>query len=88
LNKLINLNEFIQRVTAPASSVMNFAQQVMSLYNQAYNTYYTKERFDLLYETDNTASPAAILEESLRDVSTSLSTLQQLVPNIPVAGTP
>ena len=87
--KLVNLNEYIQRVTAPASSVMSFAQQVMGLYNQAYNTYYTKERFDLLYNNDNnTASPAAILQESLTDVSTALSGLQQLVPATSLLGTP
>jgi polysaccharide biosynthesis/export protein len=87
--KLVNLNEFIQRVTAPASSVMSFSQQVMGLYNQAYNTYYTKERFDLLYNNDNnTASPAAILQESLTGVSSALSGLQQLVPNTSLLGTP
>jgi ribosomal protein L16 Arg81 hydroxylase len=90
--KLVNLNDFIQRVTAPASSAMNFAQQVMGLYNSAYNTYYTKERFERLYGNNGQDSATATVERALIDVlslqSTVQSSMQQLVPGAQQAGTP
>jgi polysaccharide export outer membrane protein len=53
--KMVNLTEFIQRNTAAASASMSFANQVMGLYQNAYQTYYTKDRYDLLYNSNNNA---------------------------------
>ncbi len=51
--RLVNLAEFIQRVTRPASIAMSFSQQVLSLYEQAYSAYYADDRFDLLFGDNN-----------------------------------
>lgn len=75
--RLVNLADFIRRITAPASAAMSFSQQVMGLYNQAYNTYYTKERYDLMYGDNNRTDPsAAILQQNLTDLLMSLPALQ------------
>ncbi len=88
--RLVNAQEFIQRVLAPASTGMSFAQQVMSLYQQAYATYYTKEQFDRIYNNDtNSWAP---LQSSLQQTTLSLQGLlnsaTQLVPPVTNIGTP
>ena len=75
--RAVTLDQFIQRVTAPARSAMSFAQQVMSLYNMAYNTWYTKERFETMYGGGDDDRSTAAVEQALLEVQ---SAAQQLVP--------
>lgn len=56
--KMVNLTEFIQRNTAAASATMSFANQVMGLYQNAYQTWYTDYQYELLYESEE---PAGII---------------------------
>lgn len=83
--RLVNAQAFIQRVVAPASTGISFAQQVMSLYQQAYSTYYTKEQFDRIYNNGG-GSSLLPLQSSLQQTSNSLQGLvnsaTQLVPPV------
>ncbi len=51
--RLINAADFMQRLTAPASIAMGFTSQVMGLYTQAWDFWYTNDRYDLLYGSDS-----------------------------------
>ncbi|NIA15406.1 MAG: hypothetical protein GWP08_15170 [Nitrospiraceae bacterium] len=75
--KLVDLADFIRRVTAPASAAMSFSQQVLGLYNQAYGAYYTKERYNLIY--GNNTSPDLLnrfFQQDLTDLIMTLPALQ------------
>jgi polysaccharide biosynthesis/export protein len=71
---LINLQEFINRFASPANQLMN-------LYQNAYSTYYTKERFDRLFKEDDLDTTADILGilQSARDLGIVFGNLP-LVP--------
>ncbi len=66
--RLVNAEDFLQRVIAPASTGMSFAAQIMSLYQQAYSVYYTKEQFDRIYNNSGNSGDA---------LTSSLQSLQQ-----------
>ena len=55
--RLINAADFMQRITAPASIAMGFTSQVMGLYTQAWDVWYTNDRYDLLYGSDSNITP-------------------------------
>ena len=63
--RLVNMATFVQQLVAPASTGMSFANQVMNLYSNAYNTYYTKDRFDLLFRNNQTVSSATIIQNAI-----------------------
>lgn len=72
--RLVNLAEFIRRVTAPASVAMSFSQQVLSLYEQAYSAYYADDRYDLLYGSGNRSGLAgARLQQNFSQLQSLLS---------------
>lgn len=64
--KAVNLTEFIQRNTAPATATIDFANSVMGLYQNAYATYYTKDRYDLLYNSGSSSPPIIIQPQADR----------------------
>src|SRR5690606_32819592 len=53
--RLITLGEFISRSTALVTPIMGVTSQAMGLYTQAYDVFYTEERIDLLYNSDNSS---------------------------------
>ncbi len=72
--RLVNLADFIRRVTAPASTLMSFSQQVLSLYEQAYSAYYADDRYDLLYGNNNASGQlGAQLQQSAAQLQSILS---------------
>jgi len=72
--RLVNLAEFIRRVTAPASVAMSFSQQVLSLYEQAYSAYYTDDRYELLYGNNNGSGLfGSPLQQNIAQLQTALS---------------
>ena len=71
--RLVNLAEFIRRVTAPASVAMSFSQQVLSLYEQAYSAYYTDDRYELLYGNNRSGLSSARLQQNFAELQSLLS---------------
>ena len=69
--RLVNAREFIQQLTGTVTPVLSITQQVMSLYSQAYDTYYTKERYDRLFNSPSTtqATDSLALLQSVRDLA-------------------
>ncbi len=60
--RLVNLQNFVQQFTGSISPLM-------SLYSQAFDTYYTKERFDRLFgDTSDADSTLSVLQD-VRDLS-------------------
>lgn len=47
--RMENLRSFVTRVTGTISPALSLTSQTLSLYQQAYDAYYTKERFDRLF---------------------------------------
>lgn len=77
---LVNVAEFVNQLIAPAQSIMGFQQQIMGLYMQAYQAYYTDEQFDLLYENSRGLDTTSYIQSLL----TNLANQSKLktVPNI------
>jgi protein involved in polysaccharide export with SLBB domain len=69
--RMTNLQEFVGRITGTISPALNLASQTMRLYTQAYDTYYTKERFDRLFRDDPGLGAGTTLGtlQTLRDLS-------------------
>ena len=69
--RLVNAREFIQQLTGTVTPILSLSQQVMSLYSQAYDTYYTKERYDRLFNnaTSTQATDSLALLQSMRDLA-------------------
>ena len=69
--RMTNLQEFVGRITGTVSPALNLASQTMRLYTQAYDTYYTKERFDRLFRNDTGLGAGTTLGtlQTLRDLS-------------------
>ncbi len=86
---LVRAQEFLQRVVAPATTGMSFARQVLGLYQQAYSAYYTKQRYDLLYNNNNDSdNRATALYESTLFLQDYVNNLFQLTPRINGTQTP
>lgn len=68
--RLVTLGEFISRSTALASPIMGITSQAMGLYTQAYEVFYTDDRIDLLYNSDNSSQLQTNLQllEALRTI--------------------
>lgn len=68
--RLVTLGEFISRTTALASPIMSITSQAMGLYTQAYDVFYTDERIDLLYNSDNSSQLQTNLQllEAIRTI--------------------
>ena len=69
--KLVNAREFVQQLTGTVTPILSLSQQVMSLYTQAYDTYYTRERYDRLFNstTNTSATDSLELLQSVRDLA-------------------
>jgi polysaccharide export outer membrane protein len=68
--KLVKLQTFVSRLTGTISPVLSLQQQVLGLYMQAYDAYYTKERFNRLFKTSQgNLSETLSLLQSMRDLS-------------------
>ncbi|MFA6244744.1 MAG: polysaccharide biosynthesis/export family protein [Candidatus Hydrogenedentales bacterium] len=89
--RLVNAEDFLQRVIAPASTGMSFAGQIMGLYQQAYSAYYTREQFDRIYSNSRNSGDALTsslqsLQQNLLQNTQSLqgilSGATQLVPSV------
>jgi hypothetical protein len=76
---LANAREFVGLVTGTVSPVIGLQQQVMSLYTQAYNVWYTKESYRRQFSnlTNNQTFDSTTLLQLLRNLSA-----------IPVTGVP
>jgi len=63
---LVNLRDFVARFTGTVSPVLN-------LYRQAWDTYYTKEQFDRMFERVNTGSQTGndllTIQQALRSIA-------------------
>jgi len=68
--RLVTLGEFISRSTALASPIMGITSQAMGLYTQAYEVFYTDERIDLLYNSENSSQLQTNLQllEAIRTI--------------------
>jgi polysaccharide export outer membrane protein len=68
--RLVTLGEFISRTTALASPIMSITSQAMGLYTQAYDVFYTDDRIDLLYNSDNSSQLQTNLQllEAIRTI--------------------
>jgi len=68
--RLVNARDFVQRFTGTVSPIMN-------LYQQAYDTYYTDERFDRIFdEADNSVtSDLLAVTQGLRNFGSVLAPL-------------
>ena len=53
--KLVTLGEFISRSTGVVSPILNVTSQALGLYSQVWDAFYTKERIDLLYNSDQSS---------------------------------
>ncbi|MBX7255468.1 MAG: SLBB domain-containing protein [Candidatus Hydrogenedentes bacterium] len=81
--RLVNAQAFVQRLLAPATTGMSFAQQVLSLYQQAYSAYYTPEQFDRMYNESRGVLGSSIqstLEQSVQSLQGVVNSAMQLVP--------
>lgn len=68
--RLVILQEFISRITGTITPVTN-------LYQELYDTYYTKERYDRLFEDNNVNNQADLLNllQTIRDASGTIGGL-------------
>jgi polysaccharide export outer membrane protein len=68
--RLVTLGEFIQRSTDLVSPIMGVMSQAMGLYTQAYEVFYTDNRMDLLYNSDDSDQLLTNLEllDAIRDI--------------------
>ena len=53
--KLVTLGEFISRSTGIVSPILGVTSQALGLYSQVWDAFYTKERIDLLYNSDQSS---------------------------------
>ena len=60
--RIVNLQTFVQQFTGSISPIL-------SLYTQAFDTYYTKERFDRLFDDTDTADGVLSILQDVRDLS-------------------
>ncbi len=69
--RMENLRTFVTRVTGTISPALSLTSQVLSLYMQSYDAYYTKERFDRLFGDVPGAGVNSTLAtlQTLRDLS-------------------
>jgi len=74
---LVKAEEALTRAFAPASRVMSFAQQVMNLYQAAFDTWFTDDRFDLLFDDDQQGN---LLIDSALTLQRFTDSVTQLVP--------
>lgn len=68
--RLVNLRDFVSRVTGTLTPIM-------SLYTQMYDTYYTRERFDRLFDDRqvNTTNDVLLFLQSLQDVGSVIGSI-------------
>ncbi len=66
--RLVNAREFVQQATGTISPILSLGQQVMSLYTQAYDAYYMKDRMDLLFKSGADRTNL-ILDNALRNIA-------------------
>lgn len=71
--RLVNLGEFINRSTGLVTPIMGVTSQALGLYSQVYDAFYTKERIDLLYNSDNSSQLQTNLQvlDALRQVGSA-----------------
>ncbi len=68
--RLTKLSSFLARLYSPATQTMGVAGQVLGLYQQVWNAWYTDDRFELLYEQNNRQTLNTLeLLRSLRELS-------------------
>lgn len=75
--RLVNLGEFISRSTGLVSPIMGVTSQALGLYSQVWNAFYTEERIDLLYNSDNSSQLQTNLQllDALRQVGSAADVL-------------
>jgi len=68
--RLVTLGEFISRSTELVTPIMGVMSQAMGLYTQAYEVFYTDNRMDLLYNSDDSDQLLTNLEllDAIRDI--------------------
>ena len=71
--RLVTAQETVGRITGTISPVLN-------LYQQAYDTYYTKDRFDAIFNSSGGTSNLLGVLQGLRDFSTILPTATTTTP--------
>ena len=67
--RLVNLADFIGRVTRPVTQTTSVARQVLGLYTQAFDAYYTKERFDRLFAEPGATTNTLSILQTIRDLN-------------------
>ena len=78
--RLINAADFMARVTAPASIGMSFTSQMMGLYTQAWDVWYTDDRYRLLYGSNSNDPPVVIFPPRSTATNTGPSAIQLIPP--------
>lgn len=75
--RLITLTEFIGRATGLVTPIFGVTSRAMGLYTQAFDTYYAKDRADLLYNSDNSNQLQTNLQllEAVRQVGVAADDL-------------
>ncbi len=75
--RLVNLGEFISRSTGLVTPILGVTSQAIGLYSQVYDAFYTEERIDLLYNSDNSSQLQTNLQvlDALRTVGSAAQAL-------------
>ena len=75
--RLVTLGEFIGRSTGLVTPILGVTSQALGLYSQVWNAFYTKERIDLLYNSDNSSQLQTNLQllDALRQVGSAAEAL-------------
>ncbi len=75
--RLVTLGEFISRSTGLVTPIMGVTSQALGLYSQVYDAFYTKERIDLLYNSNNSSQLQTNLQllDALRSVGSAAQAL-------------
>ncbi len=78
--RLVNLTEFISRSTGVVTPIMGVTSQALGLYSQVYDAFYTKERIDLLYNSDNSGQLQTNLQilDALQQVGSAAQALDSV----------
>lgn len=78
--RLINLGEFISRSTGLVSPILGVTSQALGLYSQVWDAFYTKDRIDLLYNSDNSSQLQTNLQllDALRQVGSAADIISGL----------
>jgi protein involved in polysaccharide export with SLBB domain len=67
--RLVNLADFMSRLYSPINQTIGVSRQVMGLYTQAYDTYYTKDRFDRLFNEEGSSVNTLSVLQTIRDLN-------------------